>query len=211
MIPKEMKSEAKKGKITYNKEWNLSEKHHIALMRLSELGVDVHSSIGSTDFVFNIPHKLRPPIYVEVGFLIAQFCDDNFSVGYADICDVDSSGVCQCGLTLASAVSRRIETVSLFCFRVASSPETVFSRAVLCSSKTSKLKFAVSISFAFKASAISSWMTDNSSYTNARYSLPSMLVRESKAFSTSGPEISRSLKIRLRGPLFPASFSDSFW
>jgi hypothetical protein len=85
-----MKSRTQAGRITYNKTWRLSGGHKMALKRLSELGIDVSSSMGEADFVFNIPHGLSAPVCVEAGFLMAQLCKKRFPDGYGNLSDVVS-------------------------------------------------------------------------------------------------------------------------
>ncbi|MBN1688418.1 MAG: hypothetical protein JW893_04900 [Candidatus Omnitrophica bacterium] len=67
----------------------LTEKKKVAFERLRELGVKIEELEHFYDF--SIPHDLRDPRYIEIGFLLAQLNDDQeYPKGYSILCDLDS-------------------------------------------------------------------------------------------------------------------------
>ncbi|MBE7473589.1 MAG: HEAT repeat domain-containing protein [Anaerolineales bacterium] len=61
----------------------------VALARLKELKVDV-SSLKDNAYTLLIPHELKSPEYVEIGYLMAQLVDVPFPQRYAPLTDVPS-------------------------------------------------------------------------------------------------------------------------
>ncbi len=78
------------GVITYSDQWRLTPRRRFALERLSELGVNVTSSLGGGDYTLTLPRQLPPARYVEIGYLIAQLGDEFFPEECEPISDVPS-------------------------------------------------------------------------------------------------------------------------
>jgi hypothetical protein len=80
-----MNRKVKKGKILWNIHWNLSRHGVAAMERLAELGVSItgkelpHENV----YVLHVPLDLKSPVYMEVGYLLAQLSDERFPDGFA--------------------------------------------------------------------------------------------------------------------------------
>jgi len=70
------------------KDENPETRRNFTLLRLKELGVDV--KVGDDYDRVYIPHDLTHPVYLEIGYLMAQLTDQHFPQGYSPFSDVPS-------------------------------------------------------------------------------------------------------------------------
>ena len=69
-----------KAKIVWNNHWPLTDKTRKVLERLVELGVcvDTVNTDKKLNYVLKVPFGMDVPVYVEVGYLLAQLGDETF-------------------------------------------------------------------------------------------------------------------------------------
>jgi hypothetical protein len=72
------------GNIVWNDKWTITPEIKAAIIRLSELGVNIGTAITKhkANYSLSVPYDLPASTYVEIGYLIALLSDTDFPYGF---------------------------------------------------------------------------------------------------------------------------------